>query len=130
DLSGYSRNAEALLAHVRRGDIYEVNYCIRHSTSAPGWDPYAAFERLLQRSDAPYAAFYKDGPRYALCASPERFLAFHTEHVIGEPMKGTRPRSADPTEDRRLAWELATDPKDRAENVMALDVMRHDLSRV
>lgn len=130
DLSGYSRNAEALLAHVRRGDIYEVNYCIRHSTSAPGWDPYAAFERLLQRSDAPYAAFYKDGPRYALCASPERFLAFHNGHVIGEPMKGTRPRSADPTEDRRLAWELATDPKERAENVMALDVMRHDLSRV
>jgi para-aminobenzoate synthetase component 1 len=65
-----------------------------------------------------------------LSASPERFLALDGDRVIGEPMKGTRPRSADATTDARLKQELLHDPKERSENIMALDVMRHDLSRI
>lgn len=130
DRTAYLRNAEMLLAHIRRGDIYEVNYCIQHSSTVAEWDPYAAFDRMLQRADAPYSAFYRNGEQFVLCASPERFLAFQGDRAVGEPMKGTRPRSSDPDEDARLARELASDAKERAENVMALDVMRHDLSRV
>jgi para-aminobenzoate synthetase component 1 len=126
----YLVNAATLLDHIHRGDIYEVNYCTTRDARLNDFDPFAAFGRLLHRSDAPYAAFYRMVDRFALCASPERFLCFDGDRVVGQPMKGTRPRSSDPSEDLRLAQELATDPKERSENIMALDVMRHDLSRV
>jgi len=130
DRRSYLERVAFLIGHIQRGDIYEVNYCTARTARATGWDPTLAFARSLQRTQAPFAAFYRDGPRHVLCASPERFLAFDGNRVIGEPMKGTRPRSADPRHDARLAEELRNDPKERAENVMALDVMRNDLSRV
>ena len=126
----YLANAQQLLAHIQRGDIYEVNYCTARSATASTFDPFSAFNRMLDRSQAPFAAFYRNRDSYALCASPERFLAFHGSKVMGQPMKGTRPRSMDPQEDLRLAQELAHDGKERSENIMALDVMRNDLSRV
>lgn len=126
----YLENVRRLLAHIQRGDIYEVNYCTERTSSAPGFHPYAAFQRLLDRSKAPFPAFFRNGDELALCASPERFLAINDDNVIGQPMKGTRPRSSDAIEDARLAHELSADHKERSENIMALDVMRHDLSRV
>jgi para-aminobenzoate synthetase component 1 len=130
DRATYLNNAGKLLDHIRRGDIYEVNYCVQHSAKVSDWDPYHAFDKLLRRTQAPFAAFYRHDARFVLCASPERFLAFADDRVVGEPMKGTRPRSSEPAEDARLAQELASDAKERSENVMALDVMRNDLSRV
>lgn len=126
----YISKVEHLLAHIQRGDIYEVNYCTTRSAKAEDFDPFAAFETLLERSQAPFAAFHRNRSQFALCASPERFLAFDGRQVIGQPMKGTRPRNTDPDLDRRAAEELAADPKERSENIMALDVMRHDLSRI
>ncbi len=126
----YLRQATTLLDHIRRGDIYEVNYCTTRTAQLPDWDPYAAFGRLLAKSDAPFAAFHRFGKRFVLCASPERFLAFDGDRVVGQPMKGTRPRSMDLGEDERIAQELANDPKERSENIMALDVMRNDLARI
>jgi para-aminobenzoate synthetase component I len=126
----YLQRARRFLAHIQRGDIYEVNYCMERTARASHLDPFAAFGRLLARTNAPFAAFHRSGDRFALCASPERFLSFDGSRVTAEPMKGTRPRSDDPTEDARLAHELATDGKERSENIMALDVVRHDLSRV
>lgn len=126
----YLRQTTKLLEHIHRGDIYEVNYCTTRTAQLPGWDPYAAFGRLLAISDAPFASFFRFGAQFALCASPERFLAFNGDRVVGQPMKGTRPRAADPVEDARIAQELAADPKERSENIMALDVMRNDLSRI
>lgn len=128
--AAYIENVRHLLDHIQRGDIYEVNYCTTRTTNAPDFDPFTAFATLLSRSQAPFAAFYRNGDRFALCASPERYLAFNGRRVIGEPMKGTRPRYADPEMDRHAAAELAADPKERSENIMALDVMRHDLSRI
>ena len=126
----YLEQAGMLLRHIRRGDIYEVNFCTRRVARLPAWDPYAAFGRLMDTSPAAFAAFHRCGDHFALCASPERFLAFQGTRVMGQPMKGTRPRSTDPVEDERLAHELRHDPKERSENIMALDVMRHDLSKV
>lgn len=126
----YLKRAEVLLDHIQRGDIYEVNYCTERRAQLPGWDPYAAFQQLLQRSDAPFAAFHRLGDHFALCASPERFLSFQDDRIVGQPMKGTRPRSTDVDKDRRFALDLASDDKERSENIMALDVMRNDLSRV
>jgi len=126
----YLKQAAHLLRHAQRGDIYEVNYCIAHEAEQVDFDPYAAFDALLASTDAPYAGFMKMGERYALCCSPERFIAFDGDRMIGEPMKGTRPRGEDEAEDARLRNELANDPKERSENVMAVDVMRNDFSRV
>lgn len=126
----YLAKVSSLLDHIHRGDIYEVNFCTSRRAVVPQFDPFGAFERLLERSAAPFAAFYRSSDQFALCASPERFLAFDHDKVIGQPMKGTRPRHMDPEEDHRLAMELATDKKERSENIMALDVMRNDLSRI
>lgn len=130
DRTNYMYHVDRLMRHIQRGDIYEVNYCVERFAHWPSLEPFTAFQRLLHRSQAPFAAFHRDGDRFILSASPERFLAFDHRQVIGEPMKGTRPRSSDPEEDARLRDELARDAKERSENVMAVDVMRHDLSRV
>lgn len=126
----YLAQVHRLLDHIQRGDIYEVNFCTSRSATAETFDPFAAFGSLLRRTDAPFAGFYRHGPCFALCASPERFIAFDGHEVMGQPMKGTRPRYADELRDRRAADELAADPKERSENIMALDVMRHDLARI
>ncbi|MFT3885018.1 MAG: anthranilate synthase component I family protein [Flavobacteriales bacterium] len=126
----YIEYLRRLLGHIQRGDIYEINYCTQRTARLPGFDPYGAFARLLAHSDAPFAGFYRLADRYALCASPERFLRIDGDRVIAQPMKGTRPRNADPGRDTALAHELATDAKERSENIMALDVARNDLSRI
>lgn len=128
--SEYLERARILLDHIQRGDIYEVNYCTTRLAQLPNWDPFTAFGQLLRKSDAPFAGFMRMGERFVLCASPERYLAFQGDRIVGQPMKGTRPRSKDPVEDARLAKELASDTKERSENIMALDVMRHDLSQI
>lgn len=126
----YLQHARALMAHIQRGDLYEVNYCIAHEVECTGFDPFISFNRLLSTTDAPFAGFLRLQNRFALCASPERFLSFDGNRMRGEPMKGTRPRGLDPAEDERLRMELEADPKERSENIMAVDVMRNDLSRV
>jgi len=126
----YLDHAGHLMRHIQRGDIYEVNYCIERTASDPGFNPFDSFARLLGATDAPFAGFYRLNDRFALCASPERFLSFEGRRVKGEPMKGTRPRSLDPLEDDLLGLELVNDEKERSENIMAVDVMRNDLSRI
>lgn len=125
----YLQQVRRIMGHLQRGDVYEVNYCTERTANLPGWDVYTAFQRMLDGSDAPHASFYCMEGRFALCASPERFLRFEGGKVTAQPMKGTRPRSADAGRDRELALELAADEKERGENIMALDVMRNDLSR-
>ncbi len=126
----YLHQVTGLLDHIQRGDIYEVNYCTARTVEGVALDPAEVFTRLLADHPAPFATFYKVGDRYAIGASPERFLSFADGHVRSQPMKGTRPRHPDPLEDAALARELAADPKERSENVMALDVARHDLGRI
>lgn len=130
DRAAYLAGAARLLEHIGRGDIYEVNYCLERSATDPDFDPYAAFHRLDHRLRAAQAAFAKHDGRYVLCQSPELFLGVRNGKANGEPMKGTRPRHADPVLDDQLAKDLATDPKERSENIMAVDVLRHDLSQV
>lgn len=126
----YVEQVGRLLGHLQRGDIYEINYCTTRNAVDRGFDPFLAFEHLLDRSQAPFAAFHRSGAIFALCASPERFLAFDGRRVIAQPMKGTRARHTDALQDRMAVEELLSDGKERSENIMALDVMRNDLSRV
>lgn len=126
----YVAQVNRLLAHIRAGDIYEVNYCTQRTAHLPELDPYNAFARLLRHSAAPFAAFLRHGQQHALCASPERFLRIEGDRIRTEPMKGTRPRGSTMEVDAALAAELAMDPKERSENIMALDVARNDLGRI
>lgn len=130
DQGRYLEQVRKLLGHIHRGDIYEVNYCTQRTADLPGFDPWAAFHRLLHHSDAPFAGLLRDGDQFALCASPERYLWMEGGRITTQPMKGTRPRGATGPEDAALAAELAQDQKERSENVMALDVARNDLSRI
>ena len=126
----YLTSVGTLLRHIQRGDIYEVNYCTERTAHLPGFDPFTTFGRLLAHTDAPFAALYRHGDFFALCMSPEHFLRADGGRVITRPMKGTRRRSPDPALDAALIQELANDPKERSENIMAVDVARHDLSRI
>lgn len=128
----YLKAAGRARDYVHAGDVFQVN--LSHAfdvTLDPADHPYAVFRRLSEHSPAPHAAFLcLDSDHIVLTNSPERFLRVASGHVEARPIKGTRRRAADPEEDRRLAEELAASAKDRAENLMIVDLMRNDLSRV
>ena len=92
-----------------------------------GWE---LFERLLAVSPAPFAAYLDCGDFQIASSSPEQFLRLSGSHITTRPIKGTRPRSPDPTRDAQLAYELQTSPKELAELVMITDLLRNDLGKV
>lgn len=126
----YRAAFERVQRYLRDGDCYQVNLARRFEARVNG-DPWQAYRLLRRRSPAPYGAYLSTPDGQVLCNSPEQFLGVDAAgHVVTRPIKGTRPRSADPEADRRLASALASSVKDRAENVMIVDLMRNDLGRV
>ncbi|MDB4938131.1 MAG: pabB [Labilithrix sp.] len=116
--------------HIEQGDAFEI--CLTHPLDAPfAGDPFALWQELRRTSPSPFAAFL-DLPEGAIVSSsPERFLSIDaTRTVESRPIKGTRPRGTTPEDDERLASDLATSTKDRAENAMIVDLVRNDLGRV
>ncbi len=133
----YEAGVTAVREHIASGDIYQANLTRRLETPFEG-DPWTPYRRLRTGDPSLFSAYLDLGPspetgrpRALLSASPEPFLAVdpHGE-VASDPIKGTRPRGRNRAEDRRLACELLTSAKDRAENVMIVDVLRNDLGRV
>jgi para-aminobenzoate synthetase component 1 len=117
-------------AYIAAGDIYQVNLTqpILYSGRV---HPWALYLRLREVQPVPHAAFLNLGEgRFVLSGSPELFLRVREGVVVSKPMKGTRPRGGNPREDRALRRELRESPKDRAENVMIVDLMRHDIGKV
>ena len=116
--------------HVLRGDIFQANIAQRFVTDFTA-DPIDLFATVAARTHAPMAA-YLHHDAIVVSGSPERFLRYdaHTRRAESRPIKGTRPRSADASEDARLAEELVRSEKERAENVMIVDLVRNDLARV
>ena len=115
--------------YILDGDLFQAN--ISQRFDAPLREhPFALYRRLRARNPAPYAAWLDAGAFQLLSASPERFLRLDGRTVETRPIKGTRPRAADPARDAELAAELLASEKDRAENVMIVDLLRNDLSRV
>lgn len=126
----YLDNAQAILRHIHRGDIYEMNYCIGFQGENTTIDPTAVYGKLQKNTAAPYGGFYKNGTSWLLCGSPELFLKKTGDLLTSEPIKGTRRRGATPEEDQLNRDELFHDDKERAENVMIVDLVRNDLSKV
>jgi len=137
DRAAYQGGVERIREHVARGDIYQANLTRRLETPFDG-DPWAVYRRLRTGDPSLFSAYLDLGsgpltghPRAILSASPEPFLSVDARGAVKtDPIKGTRPRGRDRTQDRALACELLASAKDRAENVMIVDVLRNDLGRV
>jgi para-aminobenzoate synthetase component I len=136
--TAYVDAVERVRDHIRRGDIFQANLSQRWTVpavapgagpAAPGPLALALYEALAALSPAPHAAFLDWGDHAVASASPERFLSLRAGRVEARPIKGTRPRGATPEADAALARALETSAKDRAENVMIVDVLRNDLGR-
>lgn len=126
----YVGAVELLQRHLHRGDAYEVNFCREYFAEDIVVSPPALFRRLNSLSPAPFSACYRNGDRHLACSSPERFLRKDGRRVLSQPMKGTAPRGRDAAEDQRNKTALAASPKERSENVMAVDLVRSDLSGI
>jgi para-aminobenzoate synthetase component 1 len=120
---------ERIQTYIQAGDCYQVNLTQRFRATCQG-DPWAAYCALRAACPTPFAGFQQLSDGSALLSlSPERFIQVSDGHVETRPIKGTRPRSADPAEDRANGIELLASAKDRSENLMIVDLLRNDLGR-
>ncbi len=126
---GYLEAIKKVKGYIARGDVYQVNISQRFEATI-ACEPWELYLRLRRVNPAPFAAYLQYPEVAVLSASPEEFLHLEAGQVRTRPMKGTRPRGRNATEDLRLAQELRASEKDRAENVMIVDLMRNDLGRV
>lgn len=115
---------------IAAGDIYQVNLSQSFEAPVTGGSLFGLYETLRAASPAPMAAWLSLCGREVLCSSPESFLKITGKHIETRPIKGTRPRFSDPSEDRRSAYELQTSSKEIAELVMITDLLRNDIGQV
>lgn len=130
DAAGYRERLQRIKEYLHAGDCYQVNFAQRFELPAAG-DAWPAYCRMRALNPAPFAAWLGHPGVEILSASPERFLRVDAAgRVETRPIKGTRPRAAEAARDQALADELQASPKDRAENVMIVDLLRNDIGRV
>ena len=125
----YLSTIGALREHIRNGDCYEINFCNEGFVESAVISPVEVFQMLNTLSSAPFAAFYRLNDQFMMCASPERYLMKQDETIISQPIKGTSKRESDVTRDHASKLSLQNSIKDRAENVMIVDLVRNDLAR-
>jgi len=125
---GYGHAFDHILDYIRAGDCYQVNLAQRFTAHASG-DPWLAYQRLRLINPAPYSAYMNTPYAQILSASPERFLRVSNGQVETKPIKGTRPRAGHAKLDAERIAELVASEKDRAENLMIVDLLRNDLSK-
>lgn len=127
--SEYIKKVSGLKHHIKMGDIYEANFCQNFAACGKLEKPYAVYEELRNISPTPYGAFYRVNANYLMCASPENYLQKRGMRLTSRPIKGTSKRGTTRAEDAVLRDRLYRDEKERAENVMIVDLVRNDLSR-
>ncbi|MDB4094111.1 aminodeoxychorismate synthase component I [Flavobacteriaceae bacterium] len=125
----YLDKVGAILSHIHRGDIYEANFCQEFYANADV-DPLETFVKLNTISQTPFATFLKNGNQFLLSASPERYLKKSDLKITSQPIKGTTKRSHHPEEDLQLKTSLENNQKERSENIMIVDLVRNDLSKI
>jgi len=125
----YLDTVKTLKNHILRGNIYEVTFCQEFYARNAEIDALALYLKLNSISPTPFSSFFKMESRYILCASPERYLCKRGKHLYSQPIKGTAKRSTDPVDDHERREALRTSIKERAENVMIVDLVRNDLTR-
>lgn len=127
--SEYLDTVETLRNHIIEGDVYEISFCQEFYAENVEIDPLKLFQKLIKISPNPFASFMKIEGRYVLSSSMERFLKKEGNKLISQPIKGTIRKSANQEEDLKLQQQLLNDEKERAENVMIVDLVRNDLAK-
>lgn len=125
----YIQNVNKVQGYITEGDVYEVNISHQIRAAFKG-DAFDLYENMRQLGPVPYGAFLKIGMSEICCASPERFLKKSGNVITSDPIKGTRPRGGNPLEDENILEQLRTSDKDKAENLMIVDLVRNDFNRV
>lgn len=130
DRETYISQVNNIQKHIQAGDIYETNFCVEFYAENFAIQPQQVFEKLNKSSSSPFASYLRWFDKYIICASPERFLAKRRNKLISQPIKGTAKRGKSEAEDKQLKEALYKNPKERQENVMIVDLVRNDLSKV
>ena len=126
----YLEKVKALQQHIQLGDIYEVNYCQEFYAEEVKINPISLYLKLNEKSPTPFSCFVKHNNTYLMCASPERFIKKVGDKIISQPIKGTIKRGTTNQQDEALKLQLQNDPKERSENVMIVDLVRNDLTKI
>lgn len=125
----YIETVHRLQQHIKRGDIYEINFCQEFFAENAFIDPLAIYQQLTKLSPTPFSGFFKLNDKYVLSATPERFLTKRGSTLTSQPIKGTAKRSMDEGEDAAIKLALQRNKKELAENVMIVDLVRNDLTK-
>ncbi|HXI00524.1 MAG TPA: anthranilate synthase component I family protein [Sphingobacteriaceae bacterium] len=125
----YLKTVNLLKKHIQKGDIYEITFCQEFFADNVELDPLQIFQSLNNISPTPFANFFKIRDKYIISATPERFLSKRGRKLISQPIKGTAARSVNQDEDLKNKESLYRDEKEKAENVMIVDLVRNDLTR-
>lgn len=125
----YLTKVSKVKEHIQRGDIYEANFCMEFYAEEIKIDPIQTFEKLNSISHPPFASFLKNNNHFMISASPERYVRKEGNKIISQPIKGTAKRGLTQEQDLQNIEDLRTDPKERSENIMIVDLVRNDLSK-
>lgn len=125
----YIEKVSNMLEHIHRGDIYEANFCMEFYAEYAQINPLEIYQKLNNISEPPFAVYFKNSHHYLMSASPERYLKKKGTKVISQPIKGTARRNTNLILDEQAKIDLENNPKERAENIMIVDLVRNDLSR-
>jgi para-aminobenzoate synthetase component 1 len=127
----YIAQVEKLKSYIQRGDIYEVNYCQEFYAENVELDfPLDTYIKLNHITKAPFSTFLQTDKHTVFCGSPERYMKKTGNRLVSQPIKGTASRGLDSHTDETLKQQLQNDPKERSENIMIVDLVRNDLSRI
>ena len=126
----YYKKVNTILDHINRGDIYEANFCQEFYAENTTINPYKIYQHLNEISEPPFATFFRHEHQYLLSATPERYIKKIGNKIISQPIKGTAKRLIDKIEDDKIAFDLSRDEKERSENIMIVDLVRNDLSKI
>jgi para-aminobenzoate synthetase component 1 len=126
----YLSSIKKILEHIQKGDIYELNYCHEVKFNASGIDAIQLYNQLNALSTNPFSAYFRNKGCHLLCASPERFLMKKGNELFSQPMKGTAARNKNKATDAAQKAALEVNEKEQSENVMIVDLVRNDLSKV
>jgi len=126
----YIQNVKKIIDLIKQGEVYELNYCIANTYNYHKFSPINFQLNLINHSPVPMAAYFKNNTVHLCGASMERFLTKNDQTLISQPIKGTIKKSTDLQEDQKLIHELQNSIKERAENIMIVDLVRNDLNRI
>ena len=130
NFTDYKKNIESIHNHLQQGNIYEMNYCINFTATHCNLNNIESYKKLKQNTKAPFSTLFKFNDTVVLSASPERFFTKRNKTIISQPIKGTAPRDSDQKTDLQIQNDLLNNQKEISENVMIVDLVRNDLSRI